>query len=176
MLRRLLFGILIVFFTVIPAAANELYLYHYNDGEKKYSISDEVLERYNLISIEAIEKASDVLKSSQLTLEQRAQQTKLLTDEERMYSTLWGIPRTEDITQTEALHISYAALQDIFLLDESELVSLFPVFTFEVTDPKAFLWCIKFIPSTRNENIMYMVKLYSKTGCLAEISKGNSIG
>ncbi len=95
--------------------------------------------------------------TSQLTLEQRAEQTQLLTAEEKAYSVLWGLPKTDDISQEKALFTAYAVLHDKFLLSDSELTFLFPVFTFEATNPDATLWCIKFLHADAERRVIYIV-------------------
>lgn len=148
----------------------------YPDGVETYIVSEERENNYKLIAHSAIQNASEEMRTCQLTLEQRAEETQLLTAEERAYSVLWGLPKIDDISQEEALFTAYAVLQDKFLLSDSELTFLFPIFTFEVTNPDATLWCIKFLHTDAEQSVIYIVKLYSGSGCLAETRVENSVG
>ena len=158
------------------AFAEETRYGSYQDGEAAYLVSEEREKHYRLIAHSAIQNAPEEMRTSQLTLEQRAEETQLLTAEERAHSVLWGLPKTEDISQEEALFTAYAVLQDQFLLSDSELTFLFPIFTFEVTNPDATLWCIKFLHTGEEQSMIYIVKLYSGSGCLAEARVENTVG
>lgn len=175
MLKRVFMMIMVLtLLTVNAAYAVEGECRQYCDGEKIIILSAEDQERYSQIAVQAYENAPEVLKTSQLTLEQRAQETQLLNEEERTYATLWGLPQGD--AQETALHLSYAYLQEAWQMEEAELVSLFPVFTFEITDPEAPVWCIKFLPLDAEAQTVIVVKIYAGSGCLAELGIRETVG
>lgn len=177
MLKRVFMMIMVLtLLTVNAAYAVEGECRQYCDGEKIIILPAEDQEWYSQIAAQAYENAPEVLKTSQLTLEQRAQETQLLNEEERTYATLWGLPQGDDISQETALHLSYAYLQEEWQVEEAKLASLFPVFTFEVTDPAAPMWCIKFLPLDAEVQAVMVVKIYAGSGCLAELSIREMVG
>lgn len=177
MLKRVFMMIMVLtLLTVNAAYAVEGECRQYCDGEKIIILSAEDQERYSQIAVQAYENAPEVLKTSQLTLEQRAQETQLLSEEEKTYATLWGLPQGDDISQETALYLSYAYLQESCQMEEAELVSLFPVFTFEITDPEAPVWCIKFMPLDAEAQTVIVVKIYAGSGCLAELGTRETVG
>ena len=174
--RTFLLILMILSLLSCPASASHSDSIQFKDGEKQYAVSEEAAIHFSEIAHTALQNAPEIVRNSQLTLEQRAEQTCLLTDEEREFATLWGIPQADDISLEQALYISYTALKDQLSLSDATLASLFPVFTFEVTNPDTPMWCLKFLSVNSGNQIVYMVKLYSKSGCLAEINMGNSVG
>lgn len=177
MLKRVFIMIMVLMLAIVNAAyAVEGECYQYCDGEKIIILSAEDQEWYSQIAAQAYENAPEVLKTSQLTLEQRAQETQLLSEEERAYTTLWGLPQGDDISQETALYLSYAYLQEACQMEDKELASLFPVFTFEITDPEAPVWCIKFMPLDAETQAVIVVKIYAGSGCLAELGIRETVG
>lgn len=177
MLKRVFIMIMVLMLAIVNAAyAVEGERHQYCDGEKIIILSAEDQEWYSQIAAQAYENAPEVLKTSQLTLEQRAQETQLLSEEEKTYTTLWGLPQCDDISQETALYLSYAYLQEERQMEDKELTSLFPVFTFEITDPEAPVWCIKFLPLDAEAQTVIVVKIYAGSGCLAELSIREMVG
>lgn len=176
MLKRFFLILFMLMLAAAPAAqAADTGTLLFADGEKSLILSEADLARYAALAAQISENAPADVLSAQLTLEQRAQMTGQLSEAERAVATLWGLPGEGDISQEQALLTAYGVLEKELHLSEEELAALFPVFTFEVTDPAAPLWSVKWIPMGSGE-MHYTVKLYAGSGCIAQIRMSVAVG
>lgn len=157
----------------VPATASSVSL-SWPDGQKAITLTPETAAHYRKLAAQAFANAPEEVRAAQLSLEERAAFTLQLSDEERSFTTLWGLPAPEHITQEHALLTACAVLQAELQLSDEQLVQLFPVSTFEVTDPDTPLWCISFLPT--QGGVIRTVKLYAESGCAAELTVTGAVG
>lgn len=176
MLKRFFLILLMLLLAAAPAAqAADTGTLCFADGEKGLTLSEADLAHYAALAAQTFENAPEDLLSAQLTLEQRARMTGQLSEAERAIATLWGLPGEGDISQEQALLTAYGVLEKELHLSEEELAALFPVITFEVTDPATPLWSVKWLPLGAGEK-HYTVKLYAGSGSIAQIRTAVAVG